>query len=188
MPTIYEGPHAAQFILTEANGQRSRENVEIPVGQKFLPGTVITGGGVPGLSGAGLCIAIYGVDTTAADAVPVKIAVIARDAEVNRHAMAWPEGTDDSAIDAACMELADRGIIVRGAALPSPSESLSGFSLPSPGSQRVGEQRAGARDPALRAGAGAGAGNPQPGSGSGIPVTESSGPNVQRPGDAPVKS
>ena len=40
MVTYYEGPHAAQFILTEANGQRSRENVEIPVGQKFPPGTV----------------------------------------------------------------------------------------------------------------------------------------------------
>ena len=48
MVTYKEGPHAAAFILSEANGQRSRDNVEVPVGQKFPPGTVITGGRRPG--------------------------------------------------------------------------------------------------------------------------------------------
>lgn len=119
MPTIYEGPHAAQFILTEANGQRSRDNVEIPVGQVFLPGTILAAG-VPAMSGADLAIAIYGADTTAADAEPVKIACIVRDAEVNRHAMAWPDGTTEAQIGAAATALAAQGIIVRGSELPSP--------------------------------------------------------------------
>ena len=120
MTSYTEGPHAAAFILSEANGQRSRDNVEVPVGQKFPPGTVLGAAGTPALSGGNLAIAIYGVDTTAVGATPQKVACIVRDAEVNRHVMAWPEGASDAVIDAACTELAKQMIIVRGAALPSP--------------------------------------------------------------------
>jgi hypothetical protein len=121
MTSFKEGPHAAAFILSEANGMLSRDNVEVPVGQKFPAGTVLKNG-VPWVGGAGpgLSIAIYDADTTAVGATPVKIACITRDAEVNRHCIAWPAGSDDAAIDAGATELAKQMIIVRGAPLPSP--------------------------------------------------------------------
>lgn len=127
MVTFTEGPHAASFILSEANSQRSRDNVTIPVGQKFPPGTVlVTATGAAYVSGAGpLAIAIYGVDTTeeTGSGAETRIACITRDAEVNRHCIAWPAGSDDTDIDAAATELATQHIIVRGAPLPSPLPS-----------------------------------------------------------------
>lgn len=135
MTSYKEGPHAAQFILWEEGATLSRDNVEVPVGQKFPPGTVLKDGSAyAGGAGPGLAIAIYGVDTTAVGATPVSIACITRSAEVNRHAMAWPDGFDDAAIDAAATELAKQMIVVRGAPLPSPSESLNtlGANSPSP--------------------------------------------------------
>lgn len=129
MTSFKEGPHAAAFILWEEGATMSRDNVEVPVGQKFPPGTVLKNGSAyAGGAGPGLAIAIYGVDTTAADATPVSIACITRSAEVNRHVIAWPDGFDDAAIDDAAIELAKQMIVVRGAPLPSPSESLNATS------------------------------------------------------------
>jgi len=124
MTSFHEGKHAAQFILTEANGQRSRDSVNIPTGKKFSAGTVlVTATGSPYVSGAGpLCVAIYGADTTAAGAVAIQIACIARDAELNRHAMSWTNPYDDTAIGAAATELAKAGVIIRGTHLPSPAD------------------------------------------------------------------
>jgi hypothetical protein len=125
MTSFKEAPHPAAFILSEADGQLSRDNVQIAGGQEFPPGTVITngaGGYVAWTGGAGtLGIAIYGVKTDVGE--PVSIAAITRSAEVNRHVIAWPDGFDDAAIDAAATELAKQMIIVRGAPLPSPPPS-----------------------------------------------------------------
>ena len=143
MVTYKEGPHAQAFILDEANGQRSRDNIEIAEAQEFLPGTILVGGAggytVWAAGGSGnLAIANYGAKRdTGAD--PVSISAITRDAEVNRHAMAWPDGITEPQIVAAGIELAKQGIILRGVpwdqmgGLPSPAAAEA--SLPSPGSQ-----------------------------------------------------
>lgn len=144
MVTYKEGPHPQAFILDEANGQRSRENVAVAEGQEFLPGTVLViaaGEASAWTAGAGnLAIAMYGAKRDAGGD-PVSISVIARDAEVNRHAMSWPDGADDAAIAAAATELAKQGIIVRGVpydqmgGLPSPAAGALASNPPSPGDQ-----------------------------------------------------
>ena len=125
MVSYKEGPHPASFILSEAQGQRSRDNRTIGENQDFAPGTIVTGGpdvpNVPwttGVIGPGAAITIYGVKTGAGEQVDV--AVISRDAEVNRHCIAWPDGTTEAAKDTAAADLAALGIIVRGAAPASP--------------------------------------------------------------------
>jgi head decoration protein D len=129
MVSYKEGPHPQAFILDEANGQRSRDNVAVAEGQEFPPGTVLVIAGgeatVWASGGGNLAIAMYGAKREAG-ADPVSISVIARDAEVNRWAMAWPDGTDDAAVAAAATELAKQGIIVRGV----PWDQMGG--LPSP--------------------------------------------------------
>lgn len=143
MTSFKEGPHAGAAILSEANGQLSRDNVTIPVGQKFAAGTLIViSTGVPYASGAGpLAYSIYAVDTTVAGAVAIKTACIVREAELNRHAIAWPTGFTDAQKDTAATTLATQMIIVRGSALPSPaltmfevedSSAETGAELPSP--------------------------------------------------------
>lgn len=138
MTSFKEAPHPAAFILYEEGGHLSRDNVKVAAGQKFPPGTVITngGGGYTAYTGGGgqLAIAIYGVNSTTD---PVEIAAITRVAEVNRHCIAWPDGFDDAAIDAAATELAKQMIIVRGSPLPSPFQdtATTKSGLPSPGDQ-----------------------------------------------------
>lgn len=98
MPTSFtEGPHAAEFILSEANGQRSRDNVTVAANTTVEVGEILAGG-----------IAIYGI-VTGDDAG--QVAVIARDAEVNGHCLAWESGANMVTIAAT---LATKGIIVRG--------------------------------------------------------------------------
>lgn len=128
--TFTEGRHAAEFILDEANGQRSRENVTLAASQTITPGMVLIAGeawvaasAVPG-TGDDVCIAIYGV-TTAAGETTTKTAVIARDAEVNGNCLEWPADATDANIATAVAVLAEKGIIVRGVpagyvASPSP--------------------------------------------------------------------
>lgn len=41
MPVFYEARHAGEFILTEANGRRSRENLTIAENQEFQAGTIL---------------------------------------------------------------------------------------------------------------------------------------------------
>lgn len=122
MTSITENPHAGGFILSEANGKRSRENVTIVQGEGALPaGTVlgkITGSGKyraydnNGTDGSetAAAILIHPVDATDAD---VDAAVIARDAEVNQHELVWADDNNTSDIEAGIADLENVGIIVR---------------------------------------------------------------------------
>jgi Bacteriophage lambda head decoration protein D len=126
MTTFNEGRHTAEFILSEANGNRSRENVTIAGGTggagKVAAGTVLgkltaTGEYVPspaaGADGSQTAVAILieAVDATAAD---VKAAVIARDAEVNGKLLSYEASVDTDPEKAAkAAQLAAVGIIVR---------------------------------------------------------------------------
>lgn len=127
MVSFKETLHPGAAIMSEANGQLSRENVTIPVGQKFPAGTlIVVATGIPlapgGLGPIGY--SIYGVDTTVAGAVAIKTACVVRDAELNRQAIAWGATFTDANKDAAAVETAKTFLIIRGAALPSPSLTM----------------------------------------------------------------
>jgi len=190
MTTYREGPHNAEFIISEANGHRSRENITIPASQEFTPGTILTAAGVPYASGAGpLMIALYGAKTAAGETVG--ISAIARDAEVNRFCLAWPDGYTDAQKDAAATELAKQGIMVRGVepASPVPMGASSG-----PGyegglqSRRAGATWPGGVAPAGGVYPGGVAPSPTPVAGSTASSGSTAAPSVQAPGDAPIKS
>lgn len=117
---LTETRHAAEFILSEANGQRSRENGTLKTGENLVAGTVVMD------DGAGLLIEYTadpateggtdeakGILINSADATsgPVAVSYIARDAEVNLKLLTYPAGTDEEA--ATIASLAFLGIIAR---------------------------------------------------------------------------
>ena len=122
--TVYtEGRHAAEFVLSEANGGRSRDNITIVSGAGVVKagtvlGKITTGGkytpspatGADG-SQTGAAINLYEVDATSAD---VAVAAIVRDAEVNKNLLTY-EGTVDQPAEKVTKngELATVGIITR---------------------------------------------------------------------------
>jgi hypothetical protein len=129
MTVFNEGRHPGEFLLTEANGQRSRENITIASGSGIIaPGTVLgkfTSGANEGKYGpapaaaadpdvgnqTAVAVALYGCDATSADA---NIAAVARDAEVNGKTLTYASTVNDDAKKAAKIaQLAAVGIIVR---------------------------------------------------------------------------
>jgi hypothetical protein len=129
MTVLMEGRHPGEFLLSEANGQRSREAITIAAGSGIIaPGAVLgcyTSGANAGkyaLAPAtaadpdvghhvAIAVALYGCDTTASDQT---IAVIARDAEVNGAILSYASSVDDATKRAAkAAQLAAVGIIVR---------------------------------------------------------------------------
>lgn len=123
MTVFTEGRHPGEFLISEASGQRSRENITIASGAGVIAaGTVlgkVTASGKYIASAVGatdgsqtaVAIALYGCDATSADA---KIAAIARDAEVNGTTLTYHADRDQAAEKAAAnTNLAAVGIIVR---------------------------------------------------------------------------
>lgn len=126
MTTFTEGRHAAEFVLSEAEGTRSRENVTLHGGftgaTTLKAGTVlgkITSGGKYAASAASgsdgsqtaIAVLLYPADISAGD---VAAAVIARDAEVNGDCLEYEATVDqDSEKAAKATQLAAVGIIVR---------------------------------------------------------------------------
>jgi len=112
---LTEGRHAGEFIISEANGHRSRENGTLAHGEKVAAGELL-GGTLAAMtsynaSSAGenvVGIALYPCDATDA-AQP--LAIIARDAEVNGKLLTMPEATGD--YDEAVAALAEVNIRVR---------------------------------------------------------------------------
>lgn len=123
MAALTEGRYAAEFVLSEASGSRSRDNITIVSGAGVVAaGTVlgkITASGKykpstdTGSDGGQTAIAIslYKVDATSAD---VAVAAITRDAEVNRNILTYDSTvSDDTKKSAKHTQLAAVGIIVR---------------------------------------------------------------------------
>lgn len=121
MTVLTEGRHTAEYILSEANGHRSREVGTLLAGNKLVPGTVlgrITASSkltvlTPGASDGSQTAAgvLYDdVDATSADKAAV---YTARDSEVKGLALTWPAGISAPNKTAAITELAALGIIVR---------------------------------------------------------------------------
>lgn len=126
---VYElGAPNCGFILSEANGHRSRENGVVASGAGELKaGTVVmdngsgklvafTGEESTAYGGANEAVGVimYNVDATDED---VAVAYIARDAEVNFHGLIYPAASTahpgDETKDNMIASLAQRNIIVR---------------------------------------------------------------------------
>jgi len=119
-----QGKRPADFILTEANGQRSRENGVLASGQKVQSGQLVQkrldgkfiakdgtldSGGILHTPVAG--ISIYPVDATDADQ---PFSYIARDAEVNALQLVYPAESSNGGEKAGSnASLATLGIIAR---------------------------------------------------------------------------
>lgn len=123
MTLLSEGRWAAEFVMTEANGTRSRGNIVVASGAGVIaPGTVlgqITVGGKYLASAVGasdgsetaVAVALYGCDATSADCA---ISAIVRDAEVNANMLTYHADRDlDAEKTAAQTQLAAVGIIAK---------------------------------------------------------------------------
>ena len=126
MTVFTEGRHAAEFVLSEAEGTRSRDTVTLLGGftgaTTLKAGTVlgkITSGGkyvasaASGSDGSQTAVAVllYPADISDGD---VEAAIIARDAEVNGNCLEYEATVDtDNEIAAKATQLAAVGIIVR---------------------------------------------------------------------------
>jgi hypothetical protein len=120
MPSVNETPHAGGYIISEANGNRSRDNGTLILGQNLAAGTVlgrITASGkltalAPGAAnGSQTAVGVLyeAVNATAADAPCV---LSARDCEVNGKELGWGAATA-AQIATATGQLAAAGIVIR---------------------------------------------------------------------------
>lgn len=127
MPTVLtEGRHPGEFLLSEAPGQQSRENVTVFAGSGIIaPGSVLglynAGGGngkwalatdaVDNGREVARAVALYGCDATSADQ---KIAVIRRGAEVKAASLTYHATVNSSPkIATKVAQLLAEGINVR---------------------------------------------------------------------------
>ena len=122
MGTVYTEPkHAGEFLKSEANGSRSRENIMVTGGAEVGACTVlgrITDSGLykpldlaasDGTENAA-AVLYAAVDASFEDAMG---AGIVRDAELIGDVLDWPEGIDDAAKTAQIKKLALQGLITR---------------------------------------------------------------------------
>ncbi|PZU59824.1 MAG: head decoration protein [Sphingobium sp.] len=124
MTTLTETVHAAEHIVSEANGDLSREKITLKSGQKYGAATVLakfTSGGdtgkytklTPAASDGSqtACATLYAdVDATSADTPGV---AHVRDCEVNGDIIIFPSGISAPNKATAITNLAAVGIIVR---------------------------------------------------------------------------
>ncbi|WP_020408929.1 head decoration protein [Hahella ganghwensis] len=121
MATLTEGRHAGEYIVSEANGCRSRERVTIDgedLGACTVIAKVASTGNYKQLDpssttadvdvAAGVLFDAVIATGTTADAV-----AHVRDCEVNGYDLEWPDGITDNEKATAITELAALGIIVR---------------------------------------------------------------------------
>lgn len=121
MTVFNEGRHAAEFLVSEANGHRSRETVTIASGENLEAGAVL--GQVsadstyklydPGnADGSETAVAVLydAVDATDGEEPGV---IIARDAEAAADALTWFDGASEAQIDTGTGELENVGIVAR---------------------------------------------------------------------------
>ena len=124
MTVFTEAAHTGEFILSEANGNRSRENGTLASGQDLAAGTVVQDNGSGKLiacdgtlnTAGDLVTAVAGILLAAGDATggDLAVAYIARDAEVNDNLLTYPtESTAGGEKAATQASLATLGIIVR---------------------------------------------------------------------------
>lgn len=118
--TITEGRRPAGYLISEANGFRSREQITLTSGD-YSAGTVlgiVTASGSytqfnpAATNGSETAVAVLfdNVDASTEDKPAV---ITARDAEVNSNLLEWIDGITDAQKTAAAAALATAGIIIR---------------------------------------------------------------------------
>ncbi len=126
MPNVKtETRHNGEFLMSEAEGKRSRENGTLVAGQNLVAGTVlgrITSGGKLAAAnndasdGTEVSVGIL-LNTTDASSTGTNadtaVAYIARDAEVNGNCLVFASSEDSGDITANKADLAALGIIIR---------------------------------------------------------------------------
>lgn len=120
------GNRTGEFLLSEAGGERSRELIHLPAGQGVLvAGTLLKADNTVAVAGADAVKVLYGaVDTgTDEDALAVKGAAIARDAEVFGEKLVWANGVTADQKLLAALGLAESGIITRWTEQPIASNA-----------------------------------------------------------------
>lgn len=118
--------NTADFLLSEADGQRSRALFELPAGQGYLrAGTLLAASGLVATTPDAVAAVLYGsVDTGADDDGPaVKATAIDADAEVHGEMLHWPEDVTDSDKVAFSNALKAVGIRVRWTQRPEGLET-----------------------------------------------------------------
>ncbi|NOR64557.1 MAG: head decoration protein [Candidatus Scalindua sp.] len=118
---LTEGQHAGEFIVSEANGSRSRDKITVLMGEVLVAGAVlgkVTASGkyiarvAAAVDGSEVAAAILfdAVDATAAD---VDVVTLIRDAEVNGGEIAWEAAIAGPDLVSGIAELATVGVVVR---------------------------------------------------------------------------
>ena len=114
-----EGYHAGHFIISEANGHRSRQEIIVKAGEVLVAGAVISKvvatGHWQGYQNDETALGATAIlfDNVDASAGVVDAVAIVRDAEVNYNDLRWETTEDTGDRDAAIVDLAAAGIIVR---------------------------------------------------------------------------
>jgi hypothetical protein len=123
-PSLTEGQHAGEFVLSEANGNRARDNVIVTVGAAttFAAGSVlgkITASGKYVLyddgnaDGSEVAAAVLYDNVENSGGAPADFTAVAivRDAEVRTNDLQWAASVDEAG---GIVDLAAVGIIARG--------------------------------------------------------------------------
>lgn len=121
MTILKDSRGAGHFILSEANGYRSRQRISVGVGQSLLSGQVIaklTAGGAyvklapAAADGSETAVGILFDDVVSTTEV-VEAVSFERDCEVNAADLVWPAGITENQKTAALAALAAKGVIAR---------------------------------------------------------------------------
>lgn len=121
MTTLTETLHAGEFIVSEANGTRSREKITLLSGESVAAGAVLgkvtaSGKYIPRIAAAvdgsevAAAVAWDAIDASAADVDGV---VVFRDAEINGAEIGWEAAISAPNLALGITELAAVGIVVR---------------------------------------------------------------------------
>lgn len=106
-------PNNEGFVVSEANGRRSREARMIAGSAVIRAGSVLEVSGnnlVPFVGGTAVAVLLSEVDATSA---PVEGAVIVRDAEIRRPDLVFLNSQNEAARDSAIVDLLTVGIVTR---------------------------------------------------------------------------
>lgn len=118
--TINEGQHPGEFIVSEANGRRSREKVTFESGQTIKAGHVlgqVSASGEykeydPGNADGSETAVAVAYDAVDASAGAADGPIIARDAEVSAGDLVWFDGASDAQKSTGQDELAAQSDII----------------------------------------------------------------------------
>ncbi|MCG2662867.1 head decoration protein [Brevundimonas sp.] len=121
MTILKDSPGAGHFILSEANGYRSRQRMTVGLAQTLLAGQVLgkltTGGDyvklAPAASDGSQTVAGIAFDDYVTTTEKVDGVSFERDGEVTLDKLVWPAGITDVQKTAAVAALAAKGVLAR---------------------------------------------------------------------------